>query len=768
MTPASPDPAEPAPCSSECCAEVDVWVEAGREGRCFTYVDSRRLGVDLGDLVVVRLRGRRMHGLVMDRRISSPVDRGQDSGSEAPPRHLEAIEALVQSAAVDPLWFGWIEAMAVHCHISSFRMLKAALPPGWLGQRQSHQAEPRRLWWIQLESSAINPQNLPQRQADLQAALAAGGGGAWQRDLQVAGFGSGLVNGLIKRGLIRREKRQPTDASNGLSCSDACDQDLEVPQSLTVEQQEVVEAFQSQPLGTGMLLWGVTGSGKTEVYLQLAARELQAGRHCLILTPEIGLIPQLVDRFRRRFGTKVLEYHSGCSDRERVSTWRQGLTAAKPLVVVGTRSAVFLPLAPLGLIVLDEEHDSSYKQESPMPCYHARDMAMDRARRTGARVVLGSATPSLVSWKNLAPQGQLALARLTRRISDQPLPPVHVVDMRQELADGHRRLISRPLMERLSALPEAGEQAVVLVPRRGYSSFLSCRSCGEVVQCPNCDVALTVHRSRQGHQWLRCHWCDHRAEVESSCHKCGSKAFKPFGAGTQRVMEHLVEELQGLRLWRFDRDSTGGRDGHRRLLEQFAGGEADVLVGTQMLAKGMDLPRVTLAAVLAADGLLHRPDLQAGEQSLQLLMQLAGRAGRGERPGHVLVQTYCPDHPVIHHLVDGRYGEFLKEEACLRHEAGLVPYSRACLLRLSGDSAAATATAAAVLAEQIKPLCDAQGWCLVGPAPAPIARVAGRSRWQLLLHGPEESPLPLPSGSTLWNGLPRGVSLAVDPDPIQL
>ena len=768
MTPASLDPAELPHCPSERCAEVDVWVDAGREGRCFTYVDSRRLGVDLGDLVVVRLRGRRMHGLVMDRRISSPVDRGQDSGSKAPPRHLEAIEALVQSAAVDPLWFGWIEAMAVHCHISSFRMLKAALPPGWLGQRQSHQAEPRRLWWIQLESSAINPQNLPQRQADLQAALAAGGGGAWQRDLQAAGFGSGLVNGLIKRGLIRREKRQPTDASNGLSCSDACDQDLEVPQSLTVEQQEVVEAFQSQPLGTGMLLWGVTGSGKTEVYLQLAARELQAGRHCLILTPEIGLIPQLVDRFRRRFGTKVLEYHSGCSDRERVSTWRQGLTAAKPLVVVGTRSAVFLPLAPLGLIVLDEEHDSSYKQESPMPCYHARDMAMDRARRTGARVVLGSATPSLVSWKNLAPQGQLALARLTRRISDQPLPPVHVVDMRQELADGHRRLISRPLMERLSALPEAGEQAVVLVPRRGYSSFLSCRSCGEVVQCPNCDVALTVHRSRQGHQWLRCHWCDHRAEVESSCHKCGSKAFKPFGAGTQRVMEHLVEELQGLRLLRFDRDSTAGRDGHRRLLEQFAAGEADVLVGTQMLAKGMDLPRVTLAAVLAADGLLHRPDLQAGEQSLQLLMQLAGRAGRGERPGHVLVQTYCPDHPVIHHLVDGRYGEFLKEEACLRHEAGLVPYSRACLLRLSGDSAAVTATAAAVLAEQIKPLCDAQGWCLVGPAPAPIARVAGRSRWQLLLHGPEESPLPLPSGSTLWNGLPRGVSLAVDPDPIQL
>ncbi|MDP6851836.1 MAG: primosomal protein N', partial [Prochlorococcaceae cyanobacterium ETNP1_MAG_8] len=483
--PASPDSdPDPATSFSDISAQVDVWLEAGRDGRCFTYVDSRQLGVHLGDLVVVRLRGRRMQGLVMDRRIPSPVDGGDVVfGTLKPQRRLQAVEALVQPAAVDPLWFEWVKAMAVHCHMSPFRMLKAALPPGWLGQRKSKQSEPRQLWWIQLEASATTPSDLPHRQADLQVALAAVGGGAWQRDLQADGFGAGLVNGLIKRGLIRREKRLPLDAAIKLRSLETCYQDLEVPQSLTAEQKQVMQVFCSQPPGTGMLLWGVTGSGKTEVYLQLVAREIEAGRHCLILTPEIGLIPQLVDRFRRRFGSQVFEYHSGCSDRERVSTWRQGLTAAEPLVVVGTRSAVFLPLSPLGLIVLDEEHDSSYKQESPMPCYHARDMAMERAKRTGARVVLGSATPSLVTWKNLAPKGSLALARLTRRISNQPLPPVHVVDMRQELADGHRRLISRPLMDRLSALPEAGEQAVVLVPRRGYSSFLSCRSCGEVVQC---------------------------------------------------------------------------------------------------------------------------------------------------------------------------------------------------------------------------------------------------------------------------------------------
>ena len=436
--------------------------------------------------------------------------------------------------------------------------------------------------------------------------------------------------------------------------------------------------------------------------------------------------------------------------------------------MVGTRSAIFMPLAPLGLVVLDEEHDSSYKQESPMPCYHARDLAMDRVVRHGARLVLGSATPSVESWLNCQPGGPLRLARLKERISKQHLPPVHVVDMRHELADGHKRLVSRPLMERLAALPEQGEQAVVLVPRRGYSPFLGCRSCGEVVQCPHCDVALTVHRGQGGKQWLRCHWCDHRASMGTRCSHCGSTAFKPFGAGTQRVLELLDEELDGLRLLRFDRDSTGGRDGHRRLLDRFAAGEADVLIGTQMLAKGMDLPRVTLAAVLAADGLLHRPDLRAGEQALQLLLQLAGRAGRGEKPGQVLVQTYSPEHPVIQHLVDGRYELFLAQEIELRREAGLVPFSRACLLRLSGESASATATAASVLAERLKPLCQKQNWWLLGPAPAPVARVAGRSRWQLLLHGPVGSALPLPPGPALWEALPRGVALSVDPDPQQL
>ena len=775
MKPARPE--NVSPCSGSQ-LEVDVWLEAGREGRCFTYVDRRKLGVGVGDLVLVRLRGRPMHGLVIEIRQSAHttmpamnlIDSG-GAGTVSDPsdvRQFHEIESLIQPAAVDSEWGEWIEAMASRCYSSSFRMFKAALPPGWLGQRSSSAPQQRKLWWVQLESSKKRQADLTNRQKDLLAFLESFGGGHWQRDLLAQGFSAGLINMLIERGFLTRSRRVEAVLGSSVGVCSQEKKPLEIPRNLTTEQAAVVDAYREREPGEALLLWGVTGSGKTEVYLQIAASELSAGRHCLILTPEIGLIPQLVDRCQNRFGKSVREYHSGCSGRDRIRCWRDARSSEHPLLVVGTRSAVFLPLDPLGLIVLDEEHDSSYKQESPMPCYHARDLALDRARRTGAKVLLGSATPSLETWNSLAPQGPIALARLKARISQQPLPPVRIVDMRAELAEGHRRLISRPLMERLAALPEAGEQAVVLVPRRGYSSFLSCRSCGEVVLCPHCDVALTVHRGSYGRQWLRCHWCDHRAEVESRCSACGSTSFKPFGAGTQRVLEKLAEELEGLRLMRFDRDTTSGRDGHRRLLSKFAAGEADVLVGTQMLAKGMDLPKVTLAAVLAADGLLHRPDLRAGEQSLQLMMQLAGRAGRGERPGQVLVQTYCPDHPVIRHLVDGRYEDFLELESRLRREAGLVPFSRACLLRLSGEVASKTATAAAVLAESLRPICKKVGWSLVGPAPAPIARVAGRSRWQLLLHGPEDAPLPLPEGDELWKGLPSGIVLAVDPDPLTL
>ncbi|MEX1316584.1 MAG: primosomal protein N' [Synechococcaceae cyanobacterium] len=744
---------------------LQIWVEAGREGQVFTYANPAELPLAIGDLVDVHLQGRRHAGLVVELLAAPPP--------ELAGRRLQPVLGQLQAAAVDDGWQQLITAVADHCHTSRFKTLKSALPPGWLGQRRQAGANPRApIWFVRPcpqppgQTDARSGAGLSDRQRELLEHLRRAGTPLPLRQVCAkGGFSRSVLQALERRGLVCRERGADPEAAPDHARAAVPASAAPGSRRLTDAQRLALEAIDGAAPGQSLLLWGVTGAGKTEVYLQAAARCLEHRRSALILAPEIGLIPQLLDRCRERFGPQVVEFHSGMGEGARVATWRRCLHEV-PLLAVGTRSAVFLPLPELGLIVLDEEHDSSYKQESPMPCYHARDVARQRARLSGARLVLGSATPALETW--LACQGPASdtrLLRLPQRIGERPLPPVRVVDMRQELAEGHRRLLSRPLMERLAALRERGEQAVVLVPRRGYHAFVSCRSCGEAVLCPHCDVAMTVHRARDGREWLRCHWCDHRAELGDRCGHCGSTAFKPFGAGTQRVMEQLERELEGLRVLRFDRDTTRGRHGHRRLLERFAAGQADVLVGTQMLAKGMDLPQVTLAAVLAADGLLHRPDLRAAEQSLQLLLQLAGRAGRGERPGEVLVQTYSPEHPVIRHLVDGRYDRFLCEEAELRRHGGLVPFSRACLLRFSGPSAAATATAATAVAERIRPTAQLRGWCVIGPAPAPVARVAGRSRWQLLLHGPAASALPLPAEAELRRMLPAAVGLAIDPDP---
>ena len=730
-------------------------MEAGREGRLLSYDASGIPDLQPGDLVQVRLRGRLHTGLV-----------SAESSAAPPGVALEPVLQRLETAAVDQHWQALLQQVALHCHTAPFQVLKAALPGGWLGQKRSGGGHGRRQLVASLQTNASlggDERPLTARQQQLLEHLQRHGPLPLSQ-LESSGHSRAVVKAVEQRGLLQLE----TKLLQGDATAPAAMQRHETPPALSGQQQQVLQQLADAPQQPAWLLWGVTGSGKTEVYLRCCEEPLQQGQSVLMLTPEIGLIPQLQERCRRRFGEVVVSFHSGMSEGERIRAWRRCRSGA-PCLVVGTRSAIFLPLAQLGLIVLDEEHDSSYKQEAPMPCYHARDVALIRQRLQGCRLILGSATPSLESW--LLTQGaqpSVGLLRLSERIAARPLPPVRLVDMRQELAEGHRRLLSRPLLDRLQRLPERGEQAVVLVPRRGYSTFLSCRSCGEAVQCPHCDVSLTVHRSREGRSWLRCHWCDHREEMEQRCRHCGSTAFKPFGAGTQRVIDTLEEELEGLRLLRFDRDSTRGRDGHQRLLDRFAAGDADVLVGTQMLAKGMDLPQVTLAAVLAADGLLHRPDVRAAEQSLQLLLQLAGRAGRGEQPGEVLVQTYSPDHRVIRHLIDGRYERFLDEENSMRAAAGLVPYSRACLLRFAGPQASITASSATALLEHVRAHLEQEGWCAIGPAPAARAKVAGLSRWQLLLQGPANSPLPLPPEAELRALLHRSVHLAIDPDPQEL
>ena len=444
--------------------KVDVWLDIGREGRLFAYADGKNLGLEIGDIVLVKLRGRFMHGLVSkkyssDDSIEDSFDIKQEEIS------LVNVESIVQRAAADESWREWLGNAAVRCHTSSFQMIKTALPPGWLNYRKSKYLEPKKYWWIELSKHIMSGKETTKKQKELKAELLRIGGGSWQKDLLKKGFSLELLKRGLKNDLIFRERRYllskkfSTDKEN-ISGSFS----LEPARKLTEEQQCALKAFECQPGGTAFLLWGVTGSGKTEVYLHMASHELSRGRHCLILAPEIGLIPQLVDRCRKRFGTQVLEYHSGCSDKERIQVWKKIIKSNSPLVVVGTRSAIFLPLSPLGLIVLDEEHDSSYKQEQPMPCYHARDLAIDRVKNSSAKVVLGSATPSLATWRKLRPKGDISVARLSRRIADRPLPKVYVIDMRQELAAGNRRLVSRSLLERLSLLPQKNEQAIILVP----------------------------------------------------------------------------------------------------------------------------------------------------------------------------------------------------------------------------------------------------------------------------------------------------------------
>ena len=417
---------------------------------------------------------------------------------------------------------------------------------------------------------------------------------------------------------------------------------------------------------------------------------------------------------------------------------------------------------------MDEEHDISYKQDSPMPCYDAREVAIEIVKRNSAKLIFGSATPSMQTWKKCFYEKNFKLVRMIQRISRNEVPEIRIIDMRNEFKKGNMKILSSELLELLPKLPLKKEQAIILIPRRGHSGFLSCRNCGYLINCPNCDVPLSVHLGSQGKKWLSCHWCNHKSRLINHCPDCNSNAFKPFGIGTQRVMEFLNEEFPDLRVLRFDRDTTSSKDGHRDILSKFSKGDADILVGTQMLAKGIDIPNITLSVVIAADGLLHRPDLSAEEKSLQLFLQLAGRAGRANKKGKVIFQTYKPSHPVISYLQKRDYEGFLTETSKLRKNANLFPYCRICLLKLSGENYELTELIAIKIANYLLNYCKKNHWKLIGPAPSLISKVGKKFRWQILIYGPEGSNIPLPDRSLLWKLVPKNVFLNIDVNPVEL
>jgi len=745
--------------------ELEVLLDIGSHSNSFYYLDGNNLGVEIGDIVSVRLKGRLLNGLAISKRSLSINDKHKKHIDEDSNYKYLFIESIVQKKIIQDWWREWIEALALFYRVSNLKMFKTALPPGWIGKYKKISQNQKDQIWIESQKEIdFNDDELTKREFSLINILHYKGN--WQSELIKLGFTSTLINSMVSKSLLIKTKRKKIINTKLNSFKDNLSE-IKRP-NLTKEQKKIYKEIQKMKSGDVILLWGETGSGKTEVYMRIAEDQLLKNKSCLIMAPEIGLIPQLVDRFSKRFKNSIYEYHSNCSARHRTLVWKKIIDEDGPLIVIGTRSAVFLPIRNLGIIIMDEEHDVSYKQDSPMPCYDAREVAIERVKMNSTKLLFGSATPSMRTWKQSVFEKRIGLLRMKERISNTEIPEIKVVDMRDEFKKGNTKIFCSELLEQISQLKAKQEQAIVLIPRRGYNGFLSCRNCGYIINCPNCDVPLSVHLGSKGKQWLNCHWCNHKSKLIYSCPDCKSNAFKPFGIGTQRVIEFLNNEFPYLRVLRFDKDTTSGKDGHRNVLSKFSSGNADILVGTQMLAKGIDIPNITLSVVIAADGLLHRPDISAEEKSLQLFLQLAGRAGRAKKAGKVIFQTYKPSHPVISYLRNRDYERFLIESSKYRKDAKLFPFCKVCLLKVSGENYQSTELTAAKLANYLVLFCEGKKWKVIGPAPSLIAKVGNKFRWQILIHGPENSELPLPRRSLLWEQIPKNVFLSIDLNPVEL
>jgi primosomal protein N' (replication factor Y) (superfamily II helicase) len=586
----------------------------------------------------------------------------------------------------------------------------------------------------------------------------------WSEFHKLARTTKGFIDKLVSDGYVQLVEREilRRDQTAGIWQEN-------VQHELTAAQAQAIEKIE-QLLNSSetVLLHGVTGSGKTEVYLRTIQTVLDQQQSVLMLVPEIGLTPQLTDRFRARFGDLVLVYHSALSDGERYDTWRQMLLP-QPQIIIGTRSAIFAPLPNVGLIVLDEEHDGSFKQDQPMPTYHARLVATWRSKLANCPLVLGSATPALESWLAAAERPHWHYLSLPERVTGRDLPTVDVVDMREELKNGNRSIFSQLLQTALADLKSGQEQAILFIHRRGHSTFVSCRACGNTLDCPHCDVSLAYHQhsvDSNNQPLLRCHYCNHLAVQPKRCPVCDSPQLKFFGSGTQKVTEELTKSFPHLRCLRFDSDTTRNKGAHRQILTSFAQGEADVLVGTQMLAKGIDLPQVTLVGIVTADGLLNMPDYRSAERTFQVLTQVAGRCGRGEQPGRAILQTYNPDHPTIHAVRGQNYQQFIDKELVARQEWAYPPYGRMVLLRFHSEDAALVEAVTGRVADRLIDDAAVYQYQVLGPTPAVVMRVANRYRWQIMLKYLPEMPLQLPDLAAIYDSLGDKVSMSIDVEPL--
>ncbi|MGC9317554.1 MAG: replication restart helicase PriA, partial [Armatimonadota bacterium] len=638
------------------------------------------------------------------------------------------------------------------------RVTRSLVPPRVRERRQQVARPAEREDWDDvlqdLESSA------PRQAETLSELLEA------EEGLLVADLSRSAVGALQEKGLVtvaeEAVRRRPREAE--LHGEPA--HFLELTQHQQVAFERIREALEGRRRH-GVLLHGVTGSGKTEVYLHAIASALAQGRGAIVLVPEIALTPQMVGRFRARFGERLALLHSALSAGERYDEWAR-IDAGEADLVVGARSAIFAPLQDIGVIVVDEENERAYKQESP-PRYHAVEVARHRARQHDAVLVLGGATPSLESYyRAQGDDGGLSLCHLPERIDSRPLPQVEIIDLRGETLMGRGGTFSQRLLDALSECLARGEQAMLFLNRRGFSTFVLCRSCGFTLQCPDCSVSLIYHH---GSREMRCHHCDFSIPVPDECPSCGSEDIGFRGLGTERVADQIAREFEDATVLRMDRDTTQRKGAYARILRKFARGEADILIGTQMIAKGHDFPRVTLVGVLNADTGLNRPDFRASEHTFQLLTQVAGRAGRADRPGRVLIQTYNPDHIAITAASRHDYEAFYNHELVKRRENMYPPFARLINLTISDEDEGRALQIATRLAHELQKrgVQHKRGERqFVGPAEAPLRRLRGRHRYHLLLKGPAIADLRSPLIDALSALGDEAAAVTVDVDPLDM
>ncbi len=578
------------------------------------------------------------------------------------------------------------------------------------------------------------------------------------KDTGLSGYS--VIKPLVNKGILQMEERE--------SYRDHYEQrefkaDATLP--LTKEQQGAmgpIERAIEENRNETFLLYGVTGSGKTEIYLQSIKRIVDEGKEAIVLVPEISLTPMMVTRFKRRFGDLVAVLHSGLSTGEKYDEWRK-IQRGEVKVVVGARSAVFAPFTNIGLIIIDEEHEGSYKQEET-PRYHSRDVALKRASYHHCPVILGSATPSLETFAR-AKKDVYTLLTLKSRVNQRALPEVSIVDMREEMRGGNRSMFSELLFEKLNDRLEKGEQSVLMLNRRGHSSFVMCRNCGLVVTCPNCDVSMTFHRVQS---LMKCHYCGLEEGVPNECPDCGSDYIRYFGTGTQKVEEELGKLLPHARVIRMDVDTTSRKGAHEALLKKFEDGQADILLGTQMIAKGLDFPKVTLVGVLSADTMLHLPDFRSSERTFQLLTQVSGRAGRHELPGEVVIQTYTPEHYSIQLASEQDFDGFFMREMFLRKQNDYPPYYYIALLTVSHEDILKVMDAADKITSYIKRHVS-PSTVVFGPSASPMSRINNRYRYQCLIKYKREPNLTeiLKKLNETYgrNAAQSGLQLSIDVNP---